>query len=554
MNLDALPELVRPGFEYALEVEAGTLAAPKYVRLAVTRFLEDVKKPPAGFRFVPELVETPVMFARQFKHLKGPLGGKTFKLEPWQVWICCNVFGFVDVDGHRRFRQAFCAVPRGNGKTTLCAVLALYLLSEGEAAPEVYSAAVTRDQARLSFDTARHMATRAPQAYRDTFGVKPQRHEILSELGAGVFKPLSSDHASLEGLNVHGAIVDEVASHKTAEVYEVLLTAMGKRSQPLMFLITTATSNSTGIGHTLWTYTRKLLDGAFEDPAWFGVIWAMDEGEEPYDQATWEAVNPAWGTAVQPAGFAAIARQARQNTSQHATFLQKHLNIFSASEDSLYDLRAWIQCTNPELELEDYAGQVAFLGLDLAARTDLAALSVVIPGDPVKVFCTLYIPSEAVFQARHASYPAWVESGHLKMCAGPVIDFGEIREDVDRLLDLLDVQSITHDPWQSQQMIQELERDRPELLTIEFRQTIGNYSEPTHELGSLIQSKGLEHDGNPVLTWCVSNVVGHYDRTGAVFPKKTREVNKIDGAVSLIMALASSLFQEDPGTSEIILV
>ena len=548
------PAAVAPGLAYAVAVVDEATPAPTHVILACRRFLDELANPPGGFVFKPELAEAPIAFCAMFNHLKGPCGGQPVELEPWQVWIVSNVFGWVDEHGARRFRQAFCAVPRGNGKTTLCAVLALYLLSEGEAAPEVYSAAVNRDQARLSFDIARHMALRAPPEYRAHFGVQPQRHEILTEGGAGIFKPLASDSSSLDGLNVHGAIIDEICSHKTSEVYDVLLTACAKRTQPLMFLITTATSNSAGIGHALWEYTRKLLEGSFDDPRWFGVIWAKDAEDDPFDPAVWRKCNPGWGTAVQPAGFEAIARQAKQNPAQQAAFLTRHLNVFAGADDALFNLKSWIDCTEPGLDLEDFRGKRAFLGLDLAARVDLAALGIIIPGDPVRAFVKFYVPQEAVFSERHPQYPLWVDSGHLTMTPGSTLDFRVVREDIEALMGMLDVQGLAYDPWGSTQLVNDIVESWPALTVVEFRQTTSNFTEPTRELEGLIESKALRHDGNPVLTWNIGNVVGHYDRTGMVFPKKSRAENKIDGAVALIMALGSSMFQEDPGIPSIIII
>ena len=548
------PDAVRPGFEYARDVVDQKIPAPMHAVLACKRFLDELENPPAGFHFDPEMAEAPVQFCSMFAHLKGPLAGQPMDLEPWQVWIVATVFGWVDDAGLRRFRQCFIAVPRGNGKTTLCAVLGLYLLSEGEAAPEVYSAAVNRDQARLSFDCARHMANRAPKEYREHFGVRPQRHEILTEDGAGVFKPLASDSSSLDGLNVHGAVIDEICSHKSSSVYDILLTACGKRAQPLMFLITTATSNSTGVGHTLWSYTKKLLEGAFDDDRWFGVIYAKDADDDPWSLETWKKCNPGWGTAVQPAGFEAIARQAKQNSGQQSAFLTRHLNVFAGADDALFNLKSWIDCTDPAMLLEDYRGEQAFLGIDLAARVDLAALAVVLPTDPVRAFVRFYVPQEAVFSERHPQYPLWVDSGHLRMTPGTTLDFNAVRDDVEELMGILDVRGLAYDPWGSTQLVNDISDKFPDLSVTEFRQTTGNFSEPTNVLEGLIESRAIRHDGNPVLTWNIGNVVGHYDRVGSVFPKKSRPENKVDGAVALIMALGASMWETDPGSPEIIII
>ena len=232
-------------------------------------------------------------------------------------------------------------MPRGNGKTTLAAPIGLYLtFVEGEGGAEGYAAAVTRDQARILFDAAQNMVRRSP-GFRAAFGVGVGANAIHQERTASRFAPVSSDAKALDGLNVQVAVCDEIASHKTSEVYDVLLTAMGKRRHPLLLSISTATGNNTGIGKQLWDYAGRVLDGTQEDERLFALVHAADPEDDPWEEATWIKANPSWGQAVQPDAIRAIMRQARNNPAQEAAAKTRHLNVWVGADEALFSTRAW---------------------------------------------------------------------------------------------------------------------------------------------------------------------------------------------------------------------
>src|SRR5918993_4694498 len=272
---------------YAEAVVAGTVPAGRLARLACERFLRDKAAADAGagpWGFDPGLVEAALLFAGQMPNIKGPEAGRPLRLMPWQRFVFANLFGFVERGSStRRFRQAVVYVPRGNGKTTLAAPIGLYLtFVEGEGGAEGYAAAVTRDQARILFEAAREMARRSP-GFRAAFGVGVGANAIHQEATASRFAPVSSDAKALDGLNVQVAVCDEIASHKTSEVYDVLLTAMGKRRHPLLLSISTATGNNSGIGKQLWDYAGRVLDGAQEDERLFALVHAADPKDAPWE-------------------------------------------------------------------------------------------------------------------------------------------------------------------------------------------------------------------------------------------------------------------------------
>ncbi|MBL6082002.1 terminase large subunit [Belnapia sp. T18] len=371
---------------------------------------------------------------------------------------------------------------------------------------------------------------------------------------ASKFAPVSSDAKALDGLNVQVAVCDEIASHKTSEVYDVLLTAMGKRRHPLLLSISTATGNTTGIGKQLWDYGVRVLEGAQEDERLFTLIYAADPEDDPWDEATWIKANPSWGQAVQPEAIRAIMRQARNNLAQETAARTRHLNIWSGADEALFSMRAWQACRSPELRLEDFEGQECHLGLDLASRTDLAALALVFPQTcretgktTYAAFARCYLNEEAVLEARNAAYPGWAAAEHLILTPGNETDFQAIEDDILELSRRFQIVSVGYDPWQSTQLAQRLRAQDIEM--VEFRSTTANFSPAIIELDAAMRSGRLQHDGNPVLEWCIGNVVGKPDRRGNLYPTKVRPEQKIDAAVALIMAIGRSMTEPEQFTS-----
>jgi phage terminase large subunit-like protein len=301
------------------------------------------------WEFRVDLAERAMIFAGLMINIKGPEAGRPLRLMPWQRLVFANLFGFVELGTTtRRFRQAVIFVPRGNGKTSIAAPLALYLsLLDGEGGAEGYAAAVTRDQARILFDTAREMVRRSPEIRR-RYGVEALANAIWQERTSSNFRPISSDAKALDGLNVQIAVGDEIASHKTSEVYDVLLTAMGKRRHPMLLAISTATGNNAGIGKQLWDYAMRVLEGTQVDDRLFALIYSIDPEDDPWEEASWIKANPSWGQAVQPDAIRAIMHQARNNPAQEAAAKSRHLNVWVSADEVLDSMLARVHQPKPQ--------------------------------------------------------------------------------------------------------------------------------------------------------------------------------------------------------------
>ena len=295
---------VRDSLLYADALASERLPASFHARLAAERFLVDhevTTKPGNEWEFRDELANRAMLFASMMPNIKGPEAGRPIELMDWQKLVFANIFGFVERRTTTlRFRQGAVFVPKGNGKTTVSAPLALHMtFGEGEGGAEGYAAAVTRDQARILFDTAKHMVSRSAEMKRE-WGVGALTNSVFQEETASNFVPISSDAKALDGLNVQCAVCDEIGSHRTSEVYDALITAMGKRRQPFLLSISTATGNTSGIGKQLWDYGLRVLQQSQVDDRFFAIIYSVDDTDDPWDETTWIKANPGWGRSVRP--------------------------------------------------------------------------------------------------------------------------------------------------------------------------------------------------------------------------------------------------------------
>jgi len=553
-GLDASAPFVASGMRYARDVLAGLVPACKYVRQACERFARDLAasaRPGSKYEFRADLADRAMLFASMLPNIKGPEAGKPMRLMPWQCFIFGQVFGWVQRGTTtRRYRQAVVFVPRGNGKTTIAAPLAMYLtFMEGEGGAEGFAAAVTRDQARILFDVARNMVKSTPSLTTDhRFDIAAQANSIYQASSYSRFRPISSDAKALDGLNVQVAVCDEIASHKTSEVYDVLLTAMGKRKHPLLLSISTATGNTAGIGKQLWDYAARVLEGQQHDETLFAILYTIDDDDDPWAEAAWIKANPSWGQAVQPDAIRAIMRQARNNPAQEAAAKTRHLNVWVGADEALFSVRAWQEAEDSSLKLDDFEGEECHIGLDLARKTDLAALSIVFPGrdeegrPTYRCFSRCYLNEAAVRDARNPSYPGWAAAGHLVVTPGDETDFGAIEDDIRDLCARFRVVSVGNDPWQSAFLSQRLRAEGVPMH--DFRCNVQNLSPAINELDAAMRGGRLQHDGNPVTSWCIGNVVGQEDRRGNLFPAKSRDA-KIDAAIALMMAIGRAQASDD---------
>ena len=542
-------------WHYANQVIDGDITACKWVRLACQRFIDDMYHGhQRGLAFSPEKAQDILDYYDLTPHIKGEWSGQPITPSDWQTFALVNLFGWYQKNGTRRFRTAYIEVGRKNGKSTFVAPVGLYMLKEdGEAGSEVYSAATSRDQARIVFDAARDMTRQSLLRYH----LQAFNHSVCHEASASSFKPLASDSDTLEGKNTHCAIIDELHAHKNRRVYDVLELSCAARRQPLLLVITTAGSDRTGICYEVRNYLTKVLEGVIDDDSCFGMIYTLDDPELWKDPNEWIKANPNLGISVKLEDMERLCQKAQQNPAAASEFKRKRLDIWGAGEDVFFNMEMWTRC--PPLASDDQLILMpCYFGLDLASKLDITAL--------VALFCNedrryhlkvhFWLPEVQVDDQRTGKshhvqqlYKTWAEQGLLTLTPGQIVDYDAIRQTINDWADRYHPQEIAYDPWGATQLATQLADDDDRVMT-EVGQTVKQLSDPMKEVQALIIDSRLHHDQHPVMNWMMSNVTARIDRNDNVFPNKDSPDNKIDGPVALITAMARAMIRENLGYHE----
>lgn len=544
-----MSQYVDAALAWARAVVNGEVPACKWTRLACQRQLDDLDRTLSDdwpWVFDLDLAERPCAFIELLPHIKGKWAkeGRLIQLEGWQCFVITTVYGWVHHQTRlRRYTEAYEEEPRKNAKSTKGAGILLYMLAaDGEHGAECYTAATTRDQARIVFDDAKAMAERTPDL-RTYLGVAIMQHSLTVAHTASKAAPLAAEGSTLDGLNVHFALLDELHAHKRRDVYDVIDTARGAREQALLWTITTAGTNRAGICYERRTHVTKILDGVIRDDRVFGIIFTIDDGDDPFSPVSWAKANPNYGVSVLPDDMAAAAKKAEAMPSALNNFLTKRLNVWVSGESPWMDMRAWDRCAAPELQDPMQGkGAKAWIGLDLAQKNDFAALSIVFQSEDLKwCVCTrLYLNERAVQESANAQLSGWARQGYVNVNAGDVTDFDAIAADLRTLCKTHDVQEIAFDPALSMYFAGKLIEEG--LPLVEIAQRAMFFTPPLIQVENLVLENKLRHDANPVMTWMVSNLVVKVSKFNELRqPTKERPENKIDGAMAMLMALGRAL-------------
>ncbi|MBG8552347.1 terminase large subunit [Hymenobacter sp. BT594] len=534
----ALAEIEKQLAPYRKLLRKMPARACKWVVLSCQRQLDDLQRKRFKYHFDEARASRICRFLELLPHTKGEWAKQKLliTLEPWQIFILCVTFGWVDDLGRRRYKVSYKEIPRKNAKSTLSSGVGLYMLTaDGEGGPEVYSAATTKDQAKIVWRDAWKMAQKSEGLQRK-FGVKTAAHSIYTEDG-GSFLALARDQGgNLDGLNTHCGIIDELHAHKTREVVDVIETSTGARSQPMLWQITTAGFNLSGICYETRTYTQKVLSGVIKDEEHFGIIFTIDEDDDWADPSSWAKANPNWGISVNVEDVTRKGNKAVKVPAARGNFQTKHLNVWVNAAQAWMDMRAWNAGADESLSLEQFAGESCWAAVDLATKTDVAALALLFHREGIfYLFWRFYVPQAMVEGEENAHYAGWADEGMLVVTPGNVIDQNAIQDDVRGLAATHELKVMGYDPWQANKFAAELAEEG--LPVSEYRMTVQNMSEPMKELHAWVVSGKLRHNGDPVMTWMMSNVVAHQDAKENIFPRKENPKSKIDGPVAAIMAV-----------------
>lgn len=553
---------VNSGNQYARDVVAGKIPACRYVKLACQRHLDDLEKQKDKdypYRFDKDIGERACVFIQLLPHTKGEWAAKRqcITLEPWQRFNIMNVFGWVKKgSGNRRFREAYNEIPRKNGKSALASGVGLYCFAmDGEFGAEIYSGATTEKQAWEVFRPARLICQRTPQLC-EAKGIEVNASNMNIPADGSRFEPLIGNPG--DGQSPHCALVDEYHEHDDDSLYTTMITGMGARRQPLMYIITTAGYNIEGPCYDKRREVIAMLEGTIPNDELFGIIYTIDPEDDWTSPDALRKANPNFGVSVFEEYL--LSQQRRAITSPRFTnrFKIKHLNVWVSAKSAFFNMEKWKACEDTALTLEQFHGSECTLGFDLARKLDMNSMARLFWRDidgKRHYYCVapkFWIPEDTAFNNDEpGSAERWqkfINSGHLYTTEGAEIDYREILEEAKTVRESAVIKQSAIDPAGATALSHDMDSEGMNPITIV--QNFTQMSDAMRELEAAIEAGRFHHDGNPIMTWCISNVVGkHYaGNDDVVRPIKESAENKIDGALALIMAVGRAMLNDTEKT------
>lgn len=540
--------------QYARDVVEGRIVAGVWTKLACQRHLDDLVRSDGGWKYAwnPELVDhkgkayRPVQricgFAEKMPHIKGEWAarGMRIRLEPWQVFILSSIFGWIITDtGRRRIRFADIFVNRKNAKSTLAAVIGLYMLAaDGEFGAEIYSGATTKDQALEVFRPARLMAV-ANEAFRRHYSVDVSVSNLAVVETNSKFEPLIGDPG--DGASPSLSITDEYHEHRTSAQYDTMVTGMGARSQPLALVITTAGYNIGGPCYAHQKELERILSGTVSNEARFGVIYCADKDDDWTSRDAMLKANPNIGVSTSEEFLAGQLSAAILDPRKQGVYKTKHLGLWVAAARPWINLQSWENCGDPALQREQFEGCDCVAGLDLASKTDIATHVDLFRRREddghwhYYLFSRNFLPQAAVDKPENAHYHEWVALAHLETTPGNMIDLAAIQASVEAHGECIGYQEVAIDAWGSREIAPNLINQG--YTVVDVPMTTRNLSEPMKMIAALVDAGRFHHDGNRATTWMFANVEVFEDRNENIFPRKSKAEKKIDAAVATIIAM-----------------
>ena len=538
-------ERSNPILQYWEQIEKGKIAVSQKVYKQYKKLVNDILNPREPWAYDNDRAWHAIDFIEKYcKHSKGKWGGKPVILELWQKALIAAAFGFIDKNtGLRKYTEVLLIVARKNGKSTLSAAVGLYLMiADGEPGAEVYAVATKEDQAKIIWKEAKRMVKKSPALNKR---IKCLVKEIvgLGRYEDSFFKPLGSDSDTLDGLNVHGACMDEIHAWKDKNLYDVIYDGMTAREQPMLFETTTAGTVRELVYDEKYDYASKVIDGleGFEDERLLPIIYELDSRDEWTKPECWQKANPGLGTIKDRQKLAEKVEKAKRVPSLVSNLLTKDFDIRDTVAGT------WLtfdQINNEEtFDIEEFRGCYAIGGVDLSSTTDLtcATLLMMKPGDEKKYVIQQYFLPEDLVEQRvkedKIPYDKWAERGLLTLCPGNKVNYSDVTAWFMKLYQEYGIIPfwIGYDPWNSQYWIEEMKSMG--FTMIEVRQGAKTLSQPMKEMGADLCAKKINYGNNPVLKWCLTNTNVKRDDNDNIRPIKGQSSRqRIDGAVSLLIA------------------
>lgn len=520
-------------------IQSGEIVASRRVKQVYARLAAATADTSGQYVFDEQRANRPIAFIERFcKHSKGEWAGQSISLELFQKAYIQALYGFIDRDtGCRQYRESFFLVGRKNGKSTLLAGLALYMLtSDGEGGAEVYSTATKYAQARLLFDEAHNMIKQSPALARH---FRKRKNDLYYTPAMAKFQPLARNSDTLDGLNASFVIMDELHGVKDRNLYEVMRQSQSARRQPLMIMITTAGTVRECIFDDMYSYAAGVADGAITDPHFLPVLYELDDRSEWTDPAAWIKANPALGAIKKLDDLTAKVERAKQNRNELSGVLCKEFNVRETVKT------AWLSFDDINNEqtfnLEQFRGAYCIGGVDLSITTDLTCASLLLMkrGDDRKYIVQMYwLPADRLqerVQQDKIPYDKWFDRGLLRLCAGNSINYSDVTAwfvETVKQYDLFPAW-VYYDSYSARYFVEEMQMQGFNMVRcIQGAKTL---SLPMQMLGADLQAHKVIYNNNPVLKWCLTNTGVQTDRNGNIVPIKNQSPKqRIDGTAALL--------------------
>lgn len=525
--------------QYFNEINNGSCIASQRVLKQYAKLVDDIENPKGGFIFDENRANRPIKFIEQFcKHSKGEWAGKSVTLELFQKAYISALFGFIHTDTKlRKYRETLFMVGRKNGKSTMLAGIALYMLiADAEAGSEVYSCASKKDQAKIIFDETHNMVKQSNDIGSH---IKKRKTDLYFPMSMSKFQPLGKNSDTLDGLNAHLVIMDELHSVKDRNLYEVMKQSQSARRQPMLIMITTAGTVRECIFDDMYSYACNIVDGTFIDDTFLPVIYELDSREEWTDPNSWGKANPGLGTIKKIDDLENKVERAKNNPKDLSGILTKDFNI----RDTIST--AWLSFDDINNEntfdLMRFNNSFAIGGADLSITTDLTCATIMMLDKETheRFIHQMYWLPRDNFQERinqdKIPYDKWYQQGLLRLCNGNTINYSDVTA---WFLEMVNEKNITplwiyYDSYSARYWVEEMENYGFNMVRcIQGAKTL---SLPMQMMGADLQAKKINYNNNPILKWCLTNTGIQTDRNGNIVPIKTQSAKRrIDGTASML--------------------
>ena len=530
--------------KYNDAIQRGKIVAGDKIKKIYKQLAADCKKKKKdGYRFDIEKASRPIYFVETFcRQSKGDMG-KPIKLELFQKAALQAMFGFVDAEGRRKYNEVLWIMARKNGKSCLLSAIGLYMmLGDKEGGAEIDCVASKKDQAKIVFDEARNMVSQSPYLAKY---IKKRRTDMYSPYNFGVFQPLSSDSNTLDGLNPHCGIIDELHSIKDRNIYDVVKQGMSARKQPMLFQITTSGMNRNTIYDAQYEYAEKVLNGDITDEHFLALIYELDSSKEWTDSSTWVKANPGLGTIKSIKTLTENVEKAKNDLAFRPTVLTKDFNLKNVSADTWL---TWEQLDNEEtFDISDIENTYALGGCDLSATTDLTCATLLIRkrnDEKIYVLQHYFLPQERIDKleattTKEAPYKAWVDRGLMTLCPGSMVNYSDVTAWFKEMQDKyrIDMWKCGYDRALAGYWAEEMCATFGDSVMEKVVQGPITWTAPMKELGAMLSDKMINYNNNPMLKWCLSNTgVKTSGTVESIQPVKIQQNRRIDGMVSLLNA------------------